>query len=285
MTASGVELANLKGRAQLLRGGRTIDIGARSEGRFGPDPMQVLQHWEPFCEWAQHIQPREEDAVLAPEQLGPPVPAPSQIFAIGLNYKDHALEAALPIPKEPVVFTKFQSALAGPHADIRLTSLRVDWEIELVIVMGREGRDIASERALDHVAGFTVGQDISDRRRQFMDSPPQFSLGKSARGYAPTGPAVVALSGLSDPNDLTLRCSINGEQVQNGRTREMIFPVPEVVSYLSKWCELRPGDLVFTGTPAGVGAVRTPRRYLAPSDIIESEIEGIGLLRNRCRAP
>ena len=283
--AAGVELANFGGRAQLVRAERTIDVAARSQGRFGPDPMQVLHAWDAFCEWAQDIEPREDDPALVADELGPPVPAPSQLFAIGLNYKDHALEASLPIPAEPVVFTKFQSALAGPCADIRLTSLRVDWEVELVIVMGRTARDIPAEHALDHVAGFTVGQDVSDRRRQFQDSPPQFSLGKSARGYAPIGPAVVALSGLANPNDLALRCSINGERMQDGRTGDMIFAVPEIIRYLSTWCELRPGDLIFTGTPAGVGSVRTPRRYLAPGDVIESEIEGVGQLRNRCRAP
>jgi len=285
VTSPRIELANLAGRAVLVRDGRCIDVARRSDGRFGPDPMQVLAAWDDFLGWARGEPPQADDPALDVAALGPCVPAPRQVFAIGLNYRDHATEANIPIPKEPIVFTKFSSCVAGPHADVVLTSDRVDYEVELVAVVGRGGRDIPTENALAHVAGFCVGQDISDRRRQFADTPPQFSLGKSAAAFGPIGPSVVPLEALADPNDLAIRCDLSGEPMQNSRTRELIFSVGELVSYLSRWCELGPGDLLFTGTPGGVGSVRNPRRYLVAGDVIESEIEGVGRLRNRCVAP
>jgi len=213
------------------------------------------------------------------------VPRPSKIFGIGMNYRDHAAEAKLEIPKSPVVFTKFPNCISGPRADVVLSSDRVDWEVELVVVIGRRGRRIAEKEALAHVAGFTIGQDVSDRRMQFADKPPQFSLGKSLDGYGPIGPAVVSLDGFRDSNDLALSCEVAGERMQDGRTGDMIFGVAALVAFLSRWCTLEPGDLVFTGTPSGVGSTREPRRYLAPGEEIVSSIEGIGTMRNRCVAP
>ena len=280
MTA--VRMTNLAGRAALDLEGRAIDVADRSNGRFSSDPMLLLADWERFSEWARAQSLRGDETVIDPDAIGPCVPAPRSVFGIGLNYKDHAAEAKLDIPKSPMVFTKFPSCLAGPHADIPLTSDRVDWEVELVVVIGRGGSDIPEERAFDHVAGYTAGQDISDRRQQFADKPPQFSLGKSARAFGPIGPAIVTLDGFADPNDIALNCSIDGEMVQQSRTSELIFPVPQLVSFISRWCELAPGDLIFTGTPAGVGSVRDPRRYLAPGNLLETEVEGIGRLRNRC---
>jgi len=186
------------------------------------------------------------------------------------------------LPKYPMVFAKFPSCLAGPTADIALTSNRVDWEAELVVVIGKGGERIAAKDALKHVAGFCVGQDVSDRRQQFSDKPPQFSLGKSAKAYGPIGPSVVSLDSFSNPDDLAISCDLNGERVQASRTSQMIFPVPELIAFISKWCELAPGDLIFTGTPGGTGAVRDPRRYLQPGEVITTEIEGIGRIRNRC---
>ena len=216
------------------------------------------------------------------EALDVCVPRPRSLFAIGLNYRDHAQEASLDIPKAPMVFTKFPSCLAGPTADIPLTSNRVDWETELVVVIGRAGKRVAARDALSHVAGYTIGQDISDRRQQFSDKPPQFCLGKSAAAFGPIGPAVVTLDGFSNPLDLAISCDIGNERMQASRTANMIFNVPELIEFLSRWCELAPGDLIFTGTPSGVGSVREPRRYLQPGEVITTRIEGIGEMRNRC---
>jgi 2-keto-4-pentenoate hydratase/2-oxohepta-3-ene-1,7-dioic acid hydratase in catechol pathway len=157
--------------------------------------------------------------------------------------------------------------------------------VELVVAIGRRGRGIAEARALEHVAGYCVGQDVSDRRQQFADKPPQFSLGKSFDGFGPVGPALVSLDEVRTPDDLALTCDVAGERMQDGRTRDMIFPVPELLAFLSRHLTLEPGDLVFTGTPAGVGSVRRPPRYLAAGEEVLSRIEGLGELRNRCREP
>ena len=279
-----VRLATVAGRAALLVGHGMIDVTRASGERFSADPMSALVDWDVFAAWARDLSAADATARFDPKDLGPPVPRPSKVFGIGMNYRDHAAEAKLEIPKSPVVFTKFPNCISGPFADVPLFSDRVDWEIELVVVIGRRGRRVAEKDAVAHVAGYTVGQDISDRRMQFADKPPQFSMGKSLDGYGPIGPALVSLDAFRDPNDLTLTCDVAGERMQTGRTGDMIFPVAALVAYLSRWCTLEPGDLIFTGTPAGVGSTRDPRRYLAPGEEIVSTIEGIGTMRNRCVA-
>jgi 2,4-didehydro-3-deoxy-L-rhamnonate hydrolase len=279
-----VRLVNAAGRAGLCVGGAVVDVERRSAGRFAADPMQALARWDELREWAEGIAAGAGDAPLDAVELGPCVPRPVKVFGIGLNYRSHAAEAKLELPKQPLVFTKFPNCLVGPRADVVLTSERVDYEVELVAVIGRGGRRIGEARALDHVAGYCVGQDISDRALQFADKPPQFSLGKSADSFGPIGPAVVSLDAFADPDDLPLWCEVSGERLQEDRTSQMIFSVAELVAYLSRFCTLEPGDLIFTGTPAGVGSTRDPRRYLAPGDVIASGIDGIGELRNRCVA-
>jgi 2-keto-4-pentenoate hydratase/2-oxohepta-3-ene-1,7-dioic acid hydratase in catechol pathway len=246
--------------------------------------MGVFSAWDEIRDWATDQTAVEGDPSIEADRLGPPVPNPAQVFAIGLNYKDHAEEAGLPMPNSPMVFTKFPSCLVGPNAEVPLTSDRVDWEVEQVVVMGREAENVPASRAWEHVAGFCVGQDISDRRLQFSDKPPQFSLGKSATAFGPIGPALVSLDEFADPDALVLRCWVAGEQMQESTTTNLIFSVPELIEYISSYCVLRPGDLIFTGTPGGVGSVRDPRRYLAAGETIESEIEGIGRLSNLCVA-
>jgi 2-keto-4-pentenoate hydratase/2-oxohepta-3-ene-1,7-dioic acid hydratase in catechol pathway len=279
-----VRLANVRGRSSLLVGDGVVDVEHLSGGRFGTDPMTALADWGAFADWAAGRTAGEAEKALVEAELGPPVPRPRSVFAIGLNYRDHAREAGLELPKQPMVFAKFPGCLAGPYGDIVCHSGRVDWEVELVVVIGSGGRRIGEDRALAHVAGYTVGQDVSDRRLQFADAPPQFSLGKSIDGYGPIGPAVVTLDAFADPNDLALTCDVSGERMQDGRTSDMVFAVPALIAYLSRWCTLAPGDLIFTGTPAGVGSTRDPRRYLAAGDEVVSTIEGIGTLRNRCVA-
>jgi 2,4-diketo-3-deoxy-L-fuconate hydrolase len=275
-----MRLANSNGRACLLNGDRLRDLEQRSEGRFSADPMAAIARFAELADWAAGLDPAGGDSPLDVDALGPCVPRPQKVFGIGLNYRDHAAEADLPIPQQPLVFTKFPSCLVGPTADVALTSDRVDWEVELVVVIGRGGARIAEADALASVAGYCVGQDISDRRLQFAGKPPQFSLGKSADSFGPIGPAVVSLDEIADPNDLRLDCTVAGEPMQDGRTSDMVFSVAELVAYLSRHCTLVPGDLIFTGTPAGVGSIR--RRYLAEGELIESRVEGVGELRNRC---
>jgi 2-keto-4-pentenoate hydratase/2-oxohepta-3-ene-1,7-dioic acid hydratase in catechol pathway len=279
-----VRLANAGGRAVLRVGDGLLDVERASGARFPADPMALLAAWDAFRAWADGRRPAEAERPWSEADLGPPVPRPRSVFAIGLNYRAHAAEARMDLPKKPMVFTKFPSCLVGPRADVLLSSAQVDWEVELVVVVGRGGRRIAAARALEHVAGYTVGQDISDRRLQFSDKPAQFSLGKSLDTFGPLGPALVTLDAFRDPNDLALTCDVAGERMQDARTSDMIFPVAELIAYLSAHLTLAPGDLVFTGTPSGVGSTRSPRRYLAPGQEIVSTIEGIGTLVNRCVA-
>lgn len=279
-----MRLANHAGRAVLLTKEGAIDLERASGGHLPSDPMRAIAAWEAVREFAARHGGAATDPLPAEAALGPPVPAPRSVFGVGLNYRDHAREAGLELPQTPLVFTKFPSCLAGPCAEVVLSSDRVDYEVELVAVIGRGGRNISASGALAHVAGYCVGQDVSDRRVQFADKPPQFSLGKSFDGYGPIGPAIVSLDELADPEDLPLTCTIGGERLQSGRTSDMIFSVEALVAFLSRICTLAPGDLIFTGTPAGVGAVRKPPRYLAPGDVIESRIEGLGSLRNLCVA-
>jgi len=272
------------GRAALVTRDGVADLERASGGRLPSDPMAALAHFPALRELAAKgiatTGPLPDDV-----ELGPPVPRPAKVFGIGLNYRDHALEAGLEIPKQPLVFTKFPSCIAGPRADVVLSGDRVDYEAELVAVIGERCRNVREADARRVIAGFCAGQDISDRKLQFADKPPQFSLGKSYDGYGPIGPALVSLDELERPNDLAITCDVGGTRLQDGRSSQMIFPVEELVAFLSRVCTLEPGDLIFTGTPAGVGSMRDPKRYLVPGDVIETTIEGVGRLRNRCVAP
>lgn len=205
-------------------------------------------------------------------------------MAIGLNYRDHADESGHAYPDHLVVFTKFFSALAPPHASVELPSDTVDYETELVVVIGRGGHRIPEALAWDHVAGLAVGQDFSDRTVQLRGPAPQFSLGKSYPGFAPYGPALVTPDELPDRDALRIRAVLEGAGpgapvvLQDGTSADMIFPVARIIADLSEVLTLYPGDLVFTGTPAGVGAVTG--RFLRPGDALTSTIEGVGSIRN-----
>jgi 2-keto-4-pentenoate hydratase/2-oxohepta-3-ene-1,7-dioic acid hydratase in catechol pathway len=280
-----VRLANVNGRASLLIGDRVADIERTSKGRFSSDPMAALREWSDFLAWAHGMRESDATGALREAELGPPVPRPTKVFGIGMNYRAHAKEAGLDVPQTPVVFTKFPNCLVGPRAAVELSSDFVDWEVELVVVIGRRGRRIPPHAAFDYVAGYCVGQDISDRRIQFSDKPPQFSMGKSIDTFGPVGPALVSIDAFADPNDLALTCDVAGERMQEARTSDMIFPVAALIAFLSGMCTLEPGDLIFTGTPSGVGSTRDPRRYLKVGEEIVSTIEHIGTLVNRCVAP
>jgi len=276
-----VKLANVDGRAVLLTAeDNGIDVATASGGEFGPGLGSVYENWDRFLSWAQRA-PAGTGTAFAREQLGSPSPAPRQIVAVGLNYDAHAAESGFDAPDGlPPTFTKFVSALTGPDTEVVLPSGgNVDWEVELVLVIGRTATRVAEGEAWAHVAGVTVGQDLSERVAQLAGPAPQFSLGKSYPGFAPVGPWLVTPDELTDRDDLGLGCAIDGETVQDGRTRDLIFPVARLVSELSRVITLYPGDLVFTGTPAGVGMGRTPQRFLRAGERLVSWIEGIGELR------
>jgi 2-keto-4-pentenoate hydratase/2-oxohepta-3-ene-1,7-dioic acid hydratase in catechol pathway len=202
------------------------------------------------------------------------------VFGIGLNYKSHAAESKMELPPAPLTFTKFPSCLVGPTADVELSGDTVDWEVEIVVVIGKGGRHITESAAWSHVAGLTLGQDISDRKVQTAGKPPQFSLGKSFDTYGPIGPAIVSVDAFPNPDDIALWCDVSGERMQESRTSNLIFTIPYLVSYLSSICTLESGDVIFTGTPDGVGMARG--RLLKAGDVIDSGAEVIGSLRNVC---
>jgi 2,4-didehydro-3-deoxy-L-rhamnonate hydrolase len=275
-----MRIANVEGRLTLLLADGAIDVATASDGRFGPDPQAAYEVFDDLRQWAA-TQHEPAPAELDPASFGPPAPAPRQVFAIGLNYADHAAEGGFTRPQEPTVFTKFPSSFAGPFTDVPLPAGSVDWEVELVAVISRTARDVAVGRGWDHVAGLTVGQDLSERQMQLRGPVPQFGLAKSYPGFSPTGPVLVTPDELSDPDDVELGCAVNGEEMQKSRTADMIFSVPQLVAHLSSVVTLYPGDVIFTGTPAGVGVGRTPARFLSPGDELRSWVEGIGELRQR----
>lgn len=277
-------LANFDGRAALVDAeDQWYDLERCSSGRLGPDPMAALARPEVLHELGGGgFGGGAPDGTIDTATLGPPVPRPTNVFAVGLNYRSHAQESGMDLPTTPLVFTKFPSCLAGPRADVVLDAERVDFEVELVVVIGSGGRDIPAERAWEHVVGLTVGQDVSDRALQFAAVPPHFDLGKSRDTYGPIGPVVVSVDAFDDPDDLALTCDVNGERRQDDRTSSLVFGVPALVQYLSGILTLRTGDLIFTGTPSGVGM--SDGRFLTDGDEIVSTIEGIGTMTNRCVA-
>jgi 2-keto-4-pentenoate hydratase/2-oxohepta-3-ene-1,7-dioic acid hydratase in catechol pathway len=204
---------------------------------------------------------------------------------VALNYRAHAAESGNAAPSDPLLFAKFVSAFTGPVTEVALPPGEVDWECELVAVVSRSARRIGAGDAWSYVAGLTVGQDLSERVLQRSGPVPQFGLAKSHAGFAPTGPVLVTPDELTDPDDLELGCEVNGQTMQSARTSLMIFPVPALIAYLSTVVTLLPGDVIFTGTPSGVGMGRTPPVFLAPGDHLRSWVEGIGELHQRFVAP
>ena len=275
--------ANYDGRAALLVGDGYVDVAEASGGRFGPDPQGLFDAWDDFAAWGRAWS--GPTAPADPSKFRLPVPRPRQVFGIGLNYAAHAAEGGQPNPTFPPTFTKFPTCLTGPDATVELAGDHVDWEVELVVVIGRAAHRVAEADGWSHVAGLTIGQDVSEREVQKRPPVPQFSLGKSFPGFGPTGPWIVTPDELADPDDLAIACALNGEVVQDSRTSDLIFGVPALIDRLSSVCTLLPGDLIFTGTPSGVGMARTPPRYLADGDVVVSTIEGIGTMRTTFVAP
>lgn len=275
-----MRVANVGGRLALLsQDGRALDVATASGGRFDSDPQAAFDRWDELANWAKTVRP-EDYAPVDEASLGVPVPRPRQIFALGANYRAHAAEAGIEPPEHPVIFTKFPSCLTGPYATVTLPTGHVDWEVELVVVIGREATDVVRDESWSVVAGVTVGQDLSERVLQKRGPLPQLSMAKSLPGFGPIGPVVVSVDELADPDDLELGCLVNGERMQRSRTSDLVFDVPYLIEHISRYCTLYPGDLIFTGTPEGVGATRRPQRFLADGDVLTTYVEGVGELRN-----
>lgn len=279
-----MKIANLSGRLALVAEGRAVDIEQASKGRFGSDGADIYHRWREFRNWAAALG-QVDGTPFELAELGPPSPAPRQVFGVGLNFHAHSAESGFAAPDAPVVFTKFPTCIEGPWADLLLPGDTVDWEVELVVVIGAVASRVPAADAWQYIAGLTAGQDYSERTMQHAGPAPQFSLAKSFRGFGPTGPYLVTPEEFRDPDDLLLECTLNDELMQKARTSEMIFSIPQLIAYISAVCPLLPGDLLFTGTPEGVGMGRTPRRFLCAGDVVVSRIQGIGELRNVCRTP
>ncbi len=219
---------------------------------------------------------------LESARLLPPVPNPQKVICVGLNYADHAKEGGMPVPSEPVIFAKFPTAVAADGQPIVLPRLsrEVDYEAELVIVIGRGGRAIPAEQADAHIAAYCCGNDVSARDWQLRKPGGQWLLGKSFDTFAPFGPALVTADEVPDPHSLRIQLRLNGQVMQDSNTAQLIFSCQKLVSYVSGVCSLAPGDLIFTGTPSGVGFARKPPVFLRPGDVVEVEIERLGVLRN-----
>ncbi|MBI1377341.1 MAG: fumarylacetoacetate hydrolase [Frankiales bacterium] len=278
-----MRMTTIADRVTIVLGGGLVDVERASGGRFGHAAEDAFARWGDLRAWVDStdLAPHAETGIAS----GMPSPRPRQVFAIGLNYADHAAESGVPVPAFPPTFTKFATCLTTPGSDLVLPSDQVDWEAELVAVIGVRAHRVSVKDAWDHVAGLTLGQDFSEREVQMRGAVPQFSLGKSYPGFGPIGPYLVSPDEFADPDDLAIECEINGEVVQSSRTSRLVFSVAELVSILSGVCPLLPGDVIFTGTPGGVGVSREPARFLQPGDVVVTRIEGIGEMRQRCVSP
>ncbi|MCM4167471.1 Ureidoglycolate lyase [Arenibacter antarcticus] len=275
------EVGKEKPGVQLENGAR-IDVSAfgrdYNEDFFGTDGLEQLKKWlaenESNC-------PKVADNV----RLGAPLVRPSKIVCVGLNYAKHAAESGMAVPKEPVLFFKATSAIVGPNDDLIIPkgSKKTDWEVELAVVIGKKASYVSEENAMEHVAGYVLHNDYSEREFQ-IEREGQWVKGKSCDTFAPVGPFIATKDEIKDPNNLHLWLKLNGETVQDSSTSDFIFNIQEVVSYISQFMTLLPGDIISTGTPFGVGLGFNPPKYLKQGDVVELGIEGLGSSKQTAKA-
>ncbi len=272
---------NEKPGIQLEDGSRldVSDFGQDyNEDFFGGDGLERLQTW--LDSNADNCPKIDENT-----RLGPPLCRPSKIVCIGLNYAKHAQEAGMAIPKEPVLFFKASSAIVGPNDDVIIPrgSTKTDWEVELAVVIGKKASYVSESEAMNHVAGYMLHNDYSEREFQ-IEREGQWVKGKSSDTFAPLGPFIATSDEIEDPHNLNLWLHVNGEQLQHSNTSDFVFNIPESISYISQFMTLLPGDVISTGTPFGVGLGFDPPRYLKPGDVVELGIEGLGTSRQEAKA-
>ena len=284
-----MRFANLNGRATLVvadsdGADRAIDIERATNGSLGSQPEVYvhLANHAALTELATSAVPTDWPA-LDPTSLGAPVPRPPKGLGVGLNYRTHALESGLTLPTEPHLFGKTDNCVCGPFDDVIAPAGRheIDFEAEVVIAFGRTCKRASEADAWSYVAGVTCGQDISDRGEQFRLPIKQFTIAKSYDTFGPTGPFLVTPDEFDDRDALDLTGTVSGEVMQSANTSDLIFGVPALVAWLSRFMTFGPGDLVWTGTPGGVGEARKPQRFLKDGDIIETTVGGVGTMRNR----
>ena len=275
----GYKLGSNSGRAIFIKDDKYYDVNTISNGDISSNSVEALSDTDKLSHLYANLNDYDPSGDLGDINLDPPI-IPTNVFAVGLNYKKHAEESNLEIPPFPMIFTKHSTCISGPKSNIRMKSDMVDYEAELVFVIGKGGKDISKEDAWDHVAGLCVGQDISDRPVQFHATPPQFNLGKSFDTFGPIGPYLVSTDLFDNKESLKLQCWVNDELRQETLTNDLIFDIPYLISYISEFITLNTGDVIFTGTPEGVGA--TQGKFLKDGDILKTSIEGIGTLENKC---
>ena len=270
-------------RAAVQLGDTFVDLHA-TDPAVPASVRQILAGGKAALQAAQEAARRGNAVKIEALQakLLPPIPDPPKIVCLGLNYRDHAIEGGAPIPKDPVLFSKYATSLIGQGEAIVLPAVshEVDYEAELVIVVGKKGRHLTRESAAGHIAGYTIGHDVSARDWQLKKDGRQWMVGKTFDTFAPLGPELVTADEVGDPHGLAIKLRLNGQTMQDSHTRHMIFSTAEVVAYLSQVFTVQPGDLVFTGTPSGVGFTRKPPVFLKGGDVVEVEIENLGVLRN-----
>lgn len=278
-----MRLANHAGRATVIVDGRAVDVETASGGSLGGDPMLLvdLSNHEALRRIAAAAVPGDWPAVDE-ARLGAPVPRPPKGFGVALNYRQHAVESNLALPEEPHLFAKTENCVCGPFDDIIVPAGRekVDYEAELVIAFGRRCSAASRADAWTYLAGVMCGQDISDRGEQFRLPVKQFTIAKSYDTFGPIGPYLVTPDEFADPDALDLVGRLSGVEMQRTSTSDLIFGVPALVEWLSRFITFQPGDLVWTGTPGGVGEAQQPPRFLRAGDVVETEIPGIGCMRN-----
>ena len=272
--------ANINDRSALVQGKAFFDLSTITNGAVSSDPMKAIQNSDLLHHYATQLDDYESSGLIEEAIVCAPIPRPRNSFGVGLNYQLHVEEAASKTPDTPMVFTEFPSCISGPTDDVIMRSDECDYEGELLVVIGKNGKDIAKEEAWSHILGLSVGQDFSDRGVQYKDQPAQFNLGKSFDTFGPTGPHLVSTDSFTDPSDLEIVTTVNGEVRQRDRTSNMIFDIPRLISYISSITALAVGDIIFSGTPEGVGFRNGS--FLKDGDIVETTIEGIGTMRNRC---
>ena len=275
----GFKLGNIDGRSALVRNNDYYDLETISGGEVSSIGIEAIQSEDLLSDLYSKLDSFEATGNIDDVTLGAPITSSINCFAVGLNYRNHAEESGMEIPAFPMIFTKHTSCIVGPFDNVEMRSDIVDYEAEMVVVIGKGGKDIAKDDAWRHVAGITVGQDISDRSVQFHATPPQFNLGKSFDTFGPIGPILVSHDEVDDKESLKLTCSVNDELRQDDNTNDLIFDVPYLISYISEFITLNTGDLIFTGTPAGVGA--TQGKLLKDGDMLSTSIEGIGTINNK----
>ena len=266
----------------LTDDGRRFDVSdflsEYDENFFGRDGIEKLKEW--FLKNKNSCQEVESNV-----RWGSPLSRPSKIVCVGLNYAKHAKESGMESPKEPVLFFKSSSAIIGPYDSIIIPkgSKKTDWEVELAVVIGKEASYVSESQALDYIAGYVLHNDVSERTFQ-LERSGQWVKGKSCDTFAPLGPFIATKDEIKDPNNLGLWLKLNGELMQKSNTSDFIFNIQEVVSYISQFMTLLPGDLISTGTPSGVGLGLSPPRYLKEGDEVELGVEGLGISKQKCKA-